>query len=84
VAWKSFASWSLWQIALVAAAWVTSVIAYVAVRTTLAAPRSTQSTDTYFIVVHVHHPVAVFIAPPLSLLARISHEGIEKRPPRVV
>jgi hypothetical protein len=68
VAWKSLANWSFWQIALVMAAWVASVIAYLAVRTTLAQPRPTQSEDTYFIAVHVHHPVAVFVGPPVLFL----------------
>ena len=69
MAWKSLASWSLWQIALLTAVWVATIIGYIAIRTALAEQPSTQASDTYFVVVHVHHPFAVFLGPPLLLLA---------------
>lgn len=67
--WKSLASWSGRQIALLGALWVVSVIGYIGIWTAIAQQASTQSTDTYFIVVHVHHPLLVFCGPPVLLLA---------------
>jgi hypothetical protein len=69
VAWKSLASWSGWHIALLTAVWVGGVIGYLALRTARAQELSSASTDTYFIAVHVHHPFAIFLGPPLLLLA---------------
>ena len=67
--WKSLANWSGWLIALFSAVWMASVIGYAALRTVLAQKLSSASADTYFIVVHVHHPFAVLFGPPLLSFA---------------
>jgi len=69
MSWKSFSSWSVSQIVLIAIAWVASVIGYVAVRSAVVQQPLQSSADEqiYVITVHVHHPILLLFGPPLLL-----------------